>query len=65
MAKKVIVEVEVPEGESIEEILRGVKYRIIDPVGELERILESAKKKKARIDRIPTREEIYAERARH
>lgn len=63
--RKVVVEVEIPEGMRLEELLRGVKYRILDPRAELEDILESAKRKRAKIGSVPTREEIYAERARY
>lgn len=64
-ARKVIVEIEVPEGVEIEDLLRGVKYRILDPVAELNEILSRARGKAVRIDRIPSRDEIYAERAGH
>ena len=60
--RRIVVEIEVPEGVRLEELFRGVKYRVVDPVAELEDILEAARKKQARIDKMPLREEIYAER---
>ena len=60
---KVVVEVEVPEGKSLEELLKGVRYRVVDPLAELEDILASAGRKRTGIGRMPSREEIYAERA--
>ena len=63
--KKVIVEIEIPEGVEIGSLLRGVKYKILDPKAELDEILKKAREKAVKISRIPSREEIYAERARH
>ena len=63
--RKVRVEIELPEGVELEDLLRGVKYRVLTPTGQLEEILGSARRKKARIGEIPAREEIYADRAGH
>ncbi len=38
--RRVVVEIEVPEGASLEEILRGVKYRVVDRSKEMKRVLE-------------------------
>ncbi len=66
MARKVIVEIELPEGARLEDILRGVKYRIVeDRVERLEKLFERINEKAVKVDRIPTREEIYADRVGH
>jgi len=65
MARKIVVEIEVPEGKTLEELLRGVNFRVVDPLEELEEIIRSAKRKRRKLDRIPKREEIYADRARY
>ena len=63
--RKITIEIEIPEGVELEELLRGVRYRIIDRRMELDDILRRARRKGVRIARIPTREEIYGERAGH
>ena len=63
--RKIRVEIELPEGVELEDLLQGVKYRVLTPASQLEEILESARRKKAKIGEIPTREEIYADRARY
>ncbi len=63
--KKIVVEIEVPEGVRIEDLLRGLRYRIIEPERELESILKRAREKGGKISKIPSREEIYAERTRY
>jgi len=65
VARKVLVELEVPEGRSLEEILRGIRYRVEDRAERLRKLFKRIDEKAARIDRIPPREEIYADRARH
>ena len=40
MAKKILVEIELPEGKSLEEILRGVSYRVVSRVEERRKVLE-------------------------
>jgi len=59
VARKVLVEIELPEGVELSDVLKGVRYRVVDPVEELRDIVESVRRKNARIDRIPSREEIY------
>ncbi len=64
--RRVIVEIEVPEGTSLDELLRGVKYRIVeDKVEGLKKLFKRIDEKAVKVDRIPTREEIYADRARY
>lgn len=66
MARKVLVEIELPEEKSLEEILKGVKYRVVeDKVERLRRLFKRIDEKAARIDKIPSREEIYADRTRY
>ena len=62
-AKRVVVEVEVPEGETLEELL-GVKYGVLDVrLERLRRVFRDIERKGVKVDKVPSREEIYADKA--
>ena len=58
-----VVEIELPEGVRLEDVLKGIRYRVLDPREELEEILTRARSKGTVIKSMPPREEVYSERA--
>ncbi len=66
MPRKIIIEIEVPEGKTLEDLLKGLNYRVLDDrVERLRRLFEEIERKGVKADRIPSREEIYADRTRY
>ncbi len=60
--RRVVVEIELPEGVRLEDVLKGIRYRVLDPREELEEILTRARRKGALVKDMPSREEVYSER---
>ncbi|MEB3861614.1 MAG: hypothetical protein GSR84_05255 [Desulfurococcales archaeon] len=63
--RRVVVEIELPEGVRLEDVLKGLRYRVLKPREELEEILARARSKGALVKDIPPREEVYSERTRY